>query len=36
MKTENTTAENAIAVMFHVHNSLKQGPALSTLLLTLL
>jgi hypothetical protein len=25
MKTENTTTENSITVMFHVQNSLKQG-----------
>jgi hypothetical protein len=36
MKTENTTAENPITVMFHGQNSLKEGPASSPLLLTLL
>jgi hypothetical protein len=36
MKTENTTAENSSTAMFHVQNSLKQGPASSPLLLTLL
>jgi len=35
MKTENTTAENPVTVMFHVQNSLKQRPASSPLLLTL-